>query len=496
VDTKTFLENFGVIADAPNGIAQLRSVILELASTRRLVDFHSRTFETVSIDDLCDYVQRGKSPQYADEGQVKVVSQKCVKWSGFDPGPSRYISNNSISTYKDERFLRDGDLLWNSTGTGTLGRTVIFKNQFDDARYVADSHVTVLRTTEAEPRFLQIWSASPTIQELVLGSATGTTNQQELNLASVKALTIDLPDRDIQKEIVAKVDELMALCDELEAVKAKQEALRSAARDSAIDAISTATTPDELSIAWSRISNNWETFANSKQGVKVLRQLVLDLAVRGLLDTGVKSDGDASGFIREFGNAGVREVKGPPHAIPDNWRWAFFGDVSKNRDSQRIPLSKSDRELRQGPYDYYGASGVIDSIDDYIFDETLMLIGEDGANLINRSTPIAFLARGKYWVNNHAHVIGSIDESALSYLALAINAIDLKPYVTGTAQPKLNQAKLNSIPLPIPPLAEQERIVSKVDQFMKFCDELEDNLELRVQIESAFAHASSQLQAV
>ena len=127
-------------------------------------------------------------------------------------------------------------------------------------------------------------------------------------------------------------------------------------------------------------------------------------------------------------------------------------------------------------YDYYGASGVIDKVDNYLFDKPLLLIGEDGANLINRSTPIAFIAHGKYWVNNHAHVLDGLSEDFLHYVELFINATDLKPCVTGTAQPKMNQARMNSIPVALPPLAEQRRIVAKVDELMALCDRLEASL--------------------
>lgn len=216
MDKATFIQNFNIIANASNGIAQIRALVRDLASTGRLVSSINENVETLSIGAVCDYVQRGKSPKYSDVGSVKVVSQKCVQWTGFDASPSKYIRDDSISGYKSERFLRDGDLLWNSTGTGTLGRTALFQGDGSNTQYVADSHVTVLRSTRVEPRFLQIWSASPAIQELVLGAATGSTNQQELNLATVKELTIDLPTLEIQKRIVAKVDELMALCDELQ----------------------------------------------------------------------------------------------------------------------------------------------------------------------------------------------------------------------------------------------------------------------------------------
>ncbi len=144
-----------------------------------------------------------------------------------------------------------------------------------------------------------------------------------------------------------------------------------------------------------------------------------------------------------------------------------------SRDADRIPVSAEDRQFRKGEYDYYGASGVIDKIDKFLFDKPLLLIGEDGANLINRSTPIAFIARGKYWVNNHAHVLDGTSEDFLKYIELYINAIDLVPYVTGTAQPKMNQAKMNNIVLGLPSEAEQRRIVAKVDELMALCDQLE-----------------------
>ena len=111
-------------------------------------------------------------------------------------------------------------------------------------------------------------------------------------------------------------------------------------------------------------------------------------------------------------------------------------------------------------YDYYGASGVIDKVDRYLFDKPLLLVGEDGANLLLRSKPIAFIASGQYWVNNHAHVIDAVAGVDLRYIALFINATNLAPYVTGTAQPKMNQEKLNSILVPLPPTNEQRRIVS------------------------------------
>ena len=155
-----------------------------------------------------------------------------------------------------------------------------------------------------------------------------------------------------------------------------------------------------------------------------------------------------------------------PFEIPEGWEWIRFGHITFNRDSERIPLSVSERNGLQKIYDYYGASGVIDKVDKYLFEGDLLLIGEDGANLINRSTPIAYIASGKYWVNNHAHVIDCRNLIEIQYLELFINAISLVPYVTGTAQPKMNQEKMNSILIAVAPLAEQLRIIEKVKSIL------------------------------
>ena len=164
-----------------------------------------------------------------------------------------------------------------------------------------------------------------------------------------------------------------------------------------------------------------------------------------------------------------------PFEIPQGWELARFGSVMYNRDSERIPLSVAERNKLTKIYDYYGASGVIDKVDKYLFNKDLLLIGEDGANLINRSKPIAYIATGKYWVNNHAHVLDCIDSIFMQYICLYINSISLVDYVTGTAQPKMNQEKMNSILLVLPPHNEQKRILQKVDKIQPLYVRYEKN---------------------
>ena len=168
-----------------------------------------------------------------------------------------------------------------------------------------------------------------------------------------------------------------------------------------------------------------------------------------------------------------------PFDLPKGWSWARFGSYLLNKDSERIPVSVADRKELKKIYDYYGASGVIDKVENYLFDKPLLLIGEDGANLVARSTPIAFIARGKYWVNNHAHVLDAGTELQLRYVESYINSINLERYLTGSAQPKLNQDRMNTILIPVPPLAEQRRIVDALDKYLALVDGIErDRAEL------------------
>lgn len=161
------------------------------------------------------------------------------------------------------------------------------------------------------------------------------------------------------------------------------------------------------------------------------------------------------------------DMFGDPVTNPKGWEVRILGELATNEDGRRIPIKKADRESIHGQYPYYGASGIIDYVNDFIFDGERLLIGEDGANLVARSTPIAFIAKGKYWVNNHAHVLKFNGKAELLFLEQFINAMDLKPFISGTAQPKLNQSKLNQILIPTPPLELQQKfaaIVEKVEQ--------------------------------
>jgi len=150
-----------------------------------------------------------------------------------------------------------------------------------------------------------------------------------------------------------------------------------------------------------------------------------------------------------------------------------LGEVCDNLDSRRIPITKNKRISGEIPY--YGASGIVDYVKDYIFDEDLLLVSEDGANLLARTYPIAFSVTGKIWVNNHAHVLQFSKSTTRLFIEHYLNSIKLDPYVSGMAQPKLNQRSLNSIQIPLPPLPEQERIVDLLDEAFAGIDQAVDH---------------------
>lgn len=157
------------------------------------------------------------------------------------------------------------------------------------------------------------------------------------------------------------------------------------------------------------------------------------------------------------------------------WKFETLADCCENLDKLRKPITKSKRT--PGTVPYYGASGVVDFVDGYIFDEDLLLVSEDGANLLARTYPIAFSVSGKTWVNNHAHVLKFSDLVSQRFVEYYLNSIPLTPWVSGMAQPKLNQSKLSSIPIPQPSLSEQKRIVAILDEAFSSIDQAKANTE-------------------
>ena len=152
------------------------------------------------------------------------------------------------------------------------------------------------------------------------------------------------------------------------------------------------------------------------------------------------------------------------------WPTVTLPEIAENLDRVRVPITKKDRT--SGDVPYYGASGVVDYVADFLFNEDLLLVSEDGANLLARSYPIAFSISGKSWVNNHAHVLRFKNSFTQEYIQLYLNSISLAPYVRGMAQPKLNQASLNRIRIPFPSESGRAEIVGRADSISAETEQL------------------------
>ena len=515
------------VADAPDAVDRLRRFVLDLAVRGSLVEQDpadepaSELLRRIASEKTrlvkAGKRRRRKPPSRLDERPFslpwnwhwarirEVVSDRgqrvpdrpftyidvsaIDKKAGLVADPKVLEPGNAPS--RARKIARPGDVVYSCVRPYLLNVAII-EDDFDPppiastAFEVLNGHGLVL------PRYTWMVLRSSFMIACVEQSQRGQA-YPAINSTDFAVLPFPLPPSAEQHRVVAKVDELMALCDRLEETRTAREEARDRLTTGSYALLSDTETDASTFRAHARfVVDALPALTARADQVKHLRQTILNLAVRGKLVEQDPSDEPVSELLKRIAEdkkargASARDrQQGPgqpvesaeqPYRLPQSWVWVSLGDITISRDRERVPVSRAERKNRAKVYDYYGASGVIDKIDGYLFDKPLLLIGEDGANLINRSKPIAFIARGKYWVNNHAHVLDGLGEDYLRYLALFINATDLRPFVTGTAQPKMNQKKMNSIPVALPPLPDQLRIVAKVDQLMALCDRLEAGL--------------------
>ena len=375
--------------------------------------------------------------------KLTYITTSNLYWNRFelDNLKEMFFTDDEVEKYT----VKKGDLL--VCEGGDVGRSAVWN--YDEEMRI-QNHIHKLRPyVNVNAQFFSYVFYLYKALGLIGGKGIGI---KGLSTNAIHIIKIPLPPLEEQKRIVAKIEELLPQIDRYEK-------------------------------AWSKLEEFNKRFPDDMQ------KSILQYAVQGKLVEQRAEEGTAEELYKKIqaekqkliAEKKIKKEKPLPEItaeeipfeIPESWKWVRLGEVAINRDSERVPLSVSERNKLKKIYDYYGASGIIDKVDNYLFDKTLLLIGEDGANLLTRRTPIAFLAHGKYWVNNHAHVLDSIDGTLLlDYLMYFVNSISLVKYVTGTAQPKMNQEKMNSIPVALPPLEEQKRIVAKIEELLPLCERL------------------------
>ena len=405
------------------------------------------SWEWVRWGDLSQSIQYGYNAPAKEHGRIKMVRISDIQDNKILWGTVPYcdIDESDIKTY----LLEKNDILFARTG-GTVGKSYLVNDTPEEAVY-AGYLIRTRYSSRLMPRYLKSFMESQLYWTQLRGGTIATA-QPNCNGKTLAKMILPLPPLAEQKRIVAKIEELLPHVEQYGKAH------------------------DELT-------------ALNEKFPDAMKKSVLQYAMEGKLVEQREEEGTAKELLAAIKAEKARLVKEGklkkekplpeikaeeiPFEIPESWEWVRLGEISINKDSERIPLSVAQREKLAKIYDYYGASGVIDKVDKYIFDKPLLLIGEDGANLLMRSKPIAFIAEGQYWVNNHAHVLDFYSGIFMKYVMYYINGINLAPYVTGTAQPKMNQAKMNSIGVPLPPLAEQKRIVAKIEELLACCGALE-----------------------
>ena len=451
----------------------------------------------IRLNDISGYIQRGKGPEYADYGSVRVVSQKCIQWTGLDLEAARFVRDESLRMYQPERYLRANDILWNSTGTGTVGRVLRIKHAPENA-LVADSHVTVVRVIGFDSSFVSRYLASPSVQNRIIPShenslVSGTTNQVELNTSSVIRLPVPLPPLVEQHRIVTKVDELMALCDQLELRQEGSVRTHGVLVQTLLGALTAASEREQFAEAWQQIASHFDTLFSTDSSIDQLKQTIMQLAVMGKL---VEQDQEDEPAQKALFACGVNLKQWTPgsdpgrYETPVSWCWISFADAgsqrlgkmldgAKNRGVSKPYLRNTNVQWMRIELDDLKEMRIEEREEDELrLQRGDLLIcegGEPGRCAIWRDEiSEMYFQKALHRVRPHKCILPE-------YLALNLQ-VDCRNGVietlfTGATIKHLTGRSLSAYSIPIPPFAEQCRIVAKVDELMTLCDRLKASLQ-------------------
>ena len=265
----------------------------------------------VTIGDVCSYISRGRSPTYVAGDGVRIINQKCVRWAGIDPRFTKLTASAAAARLVPDQYLRADDVLWNSTGTGTIGRACIVRNEDLDQPTVVDSHVTVLRASAVAAAWLRYWIEIPFVQKAVTG--IGSTNQVELARSTILAMPIPFADLGTQREIVARIDALFVEVEDGEAALARARADLGTWRKALLKAAVTG----ELTADW-RAERLKEDGPPQETGTDLLARILTERRTR---------------WHAEPRNKGKRYVEpaGPDTEelpeLPEDWTWGTLSQL-------------------------------------------------------------------------------------------------------------------------------------------------------------------------
>ena len=359
-----------------------------------------------ALGDVCSKIGSGATPRggkdvYLDESPYTLIRSQNVYNDGFHRDGLAFIGERHADELRNVEVFEE-DVLLNITGD-SVARVCQVAQDVLPAR--VNQHVAIIRpdSVNLDAGYLRYYLTSPEMQTLLLSWAGSGGTRNALTKGMIESLEIPLPSLAEQRAIDGI---LGALDDKIELNRRMNETLEQMAR--------------ALFQSW---FVDFDPVRVKMAGAEPsLPPELWDLFPDRLVDS-------------ELGE------------IPEGWAVKTLGDMIKILDKDRIPLNSRQRSERQGPYPYYGAAGVMDHVDDYLFDGTHILIGEDGTVVNDHGYPMVQYVWGRFWVNNHAHVLKGDNGVTDEALYLTLRQLDVRPFVTGAVQPKLNQRNLNSIPV-------------------------------------------------
>jgi type I restriction enzyme S subunit len=385
-----------------------------------------------TIGELSEYIQRGKSPKYAEKSSLPVINQKCIRWNLLELQHLKYIHLDQIPSWDEPRYIQNGDILWNSTGTGTVGRAYFVRKNDTTVPKVVDSHVTIVRPHNLiEKRLIYYWIKSSAVQQRIVEMCDGTTNQIELSRATISATEIPLAPINEQKRIADKLDTVLARVDACRERLNRVPLILKRFKQSVL----AAATSGKLTVDW-RVENVDISWANVK-----LEHVLREKPRNGYSPKAVDYETSIRSLTLSATTSGKfigKHCKFIDESIPSTSHlWLNPGDILVQRANS---------------LEYVGVSAIFDGPTNTFIYPDLMMKCRANERILT------------------------------SYLFIVLSAESTRNYfrenATGTAgnMPKINQQTVASAPVQLPPIEEQQEIVRRVETLFAFADRLEARL--------------------
>ena len=422
------------------------------------------SWQWVRLGNLSTYLQRGKSPKYSSSSSLSVISQKCVRWGRLDISLAKYVNEETISKYSEDRFLKKEDILLNSTGTGTLGRMCIFNNEL--YKCVADSHVTVIRLINKyiSNKYVTYLFENKTIQDIIISNSSGSTNQKELNLEIIKNFLIPLPPLAEQQRIVARLEELLP---DVEAYGTAQERLT--ALESSF--------PQQLrkSLLQEAIQGRLVPQNPADETADVLLQRIRAEKEQLIKEGKIKKQKPLPPITEEE----------KPFAIPDSWQWVRLGEIvtinPRNSLSDDLEVSFIPMNLIKDGYGNSHTSEIriwktVKSCFTHFAENDIAIAKITPCFQNRKSAILSNLKNGFGAGTTELHIVRIFTKLLIHKYFLYIFKTEMfisqgMKSFTGTAgQQRIGKDFISLFPIPLPPLAEQQRIVARLEELLPLCD--------------------------